>query len=274
MRSLKIYLILFLSFLLAFPALVTAQTLMMATTTSTDNTGLLDELAPQFKKDTGITLKWTAVGTGKALEIGRNCDVDLLMVHAPGAEEEFVKKGYGIDRTQIMYNDFVVIGPARDPAGIKGLPVTAALQKIAGEKALFVSRGDASGTHKKELSLWEKAGVQIPVNEPWYLETGQGMISTIRVALERDGYTLTDRGTYIKHAHIQGGNPSMKILVQGEPVLFNQYSAIAINPARCKNVKYDPAQKFIDWITSKRTQNFIANYKLLGKPLFTPNAGK
>ncbi|MFP4226630.1 MAG: substrate-binding domain-containing protein [Desulfobacterales bacterium] len=274
MSLLKIYVILFLFFILTFPALVTAQTLMMATTTSTDNTGLIDELAPQFKKDTGITLKWTAVGTGKALEIGRNCDVDLLMVHAPGAEEEFVKKGYGIERTQIMYNDFVVIGPARDPADIEGLPVTAALKKIADERALFVSRGDASGTHKKELSLWETAGVQMPVNEPWYLETGQGMISTIRIAIERDGYTLTDRGTYIKHAHTQGGSPSMKILVQGEPVLFNQYSTIAINPARCKNVKYDPARKFIDWITSKRIQDFIANYKLLGKPLFTPNAGQ
>lgn len=274
MSLLKIYVTLVFVFLLAVPAVSPAQSLMMATTTSTDNTGLLDELAPKFKRDTGITLKWTAVGTGKALEIGRNCDVDILMVHAPEAEDEFVNKGYGADRTRIMYNDFVVIGPAKDPAGVKGLPVTAALKKIADERALFLSRGDASGTNKKELSLWKKAGVNMPVQGAWYLETGQGMLSTIRVARERDGYTIADRGTYIKHAHNQGGDPAMKILVQGDPALFNQYSAIAINPAHCENVKYDLAQKFIDWMTSTRIQNFIGNYKLLGKPLFTPNAGK
>ncbi|MCF8026011.1 MAG: substrate-binding domain-containing protein [Desulfobacteraceae bacterium] len=274
MSSFKFYATLLLAFFLIFPGFALGQSLMMATTTSTDNTGLLDELAPKFKADTGITLKWTAVGTGKALEIGRNCDVDILMVHAPAAEKEFVNNGHGVDRTQIMYNDFVIIGPAGDPAGIKGMSTDAAVRQIADKKALFVSRGDDSGTNKKELSLWKKAGVDLPAKAKWYLETGQGMISTIRVAVERDGYTLTDRGTYIKYAHNQGGSPELKILVEGDPVLFNQYSAIAINPDRCEDVKYDLAKQFISWITSAEIQNFIGNYKLLGKQLFTPNAGQ
>jgi len=269
----KRYATLFFTLFIVFPALALGQSLMMATTTSTDNTGLLDKLAPKFKQDTGITLKWTAVGTGKALEIGRNCDVDVLMVHAPAAEKKFVKNGYGVDRTQIMYNDFVIIGPAGDPAGIKGMATGAAMQQIAGKNALFVSRGDDSGTNKKERSLWDKAGVDLPAKAKWYLETGQGMISTIRVASERDGYTLTDRGTYIKYAHNHDGNPDLKVLVEGDPVLFNQYSAIAINPERCKSVKYDLAKQFISWITSEDIQEFIGNYKLLGKQLFTPNAG-
>ena len=270
----KLYAALFLTFCLMFPATAPGQSLMMATTTSTDNTGLLDELAPKFKQDTGVTLKWTAVGTGKALEIGRNCDVDVLLVHAPGAEKAFVGSGYGVDRTQIMYNDFIIIGPAGDPAGIKGMATNAAMRKIAGEKALFVSRGDDSGTNKKERSLWDKAGVDLPAKAKWYLETGQGMISTIRVASERDGYTLTDRGTYIKYAHNHDGNPDLKVLVEGDPVLFNQYSAIAINPERCEDVKSDMAKRFIGWITSADVQKFIGNYKLLGKQLFTPNAGE
>ncbi|MCF8095987.1 MAG: substrate-binding domain-containing protein [Desulfobacteraceae bacterium] len=274
MSSLKFYLSFFLVFFLIFPAFALGQSLMMATTTSTDNTGLLDELAPKFKQDTGITLKWTAVGTGKALEIGRNCDVDVLMVHAPAAEKEFVNNGYGVDRTQIMYNDFIIIGPEDDPAGIKGMSVKEAMQKMADEKSLFVSRGDDSGTNKKELSLWDNADVNLPDKAEWYLAVGQGMMSTIRVAVERGGYTLADRGTYIKYAHNQGGDPSLKIMVEGDPVLFNQYSAIAVNPERCKNVHYELAEKFIDWITSKKIQSFTGNYKLLGKQLFTPNAGE
>ena len=273
MSSFKLYAALFLTFCLMLPAAAPAQSLMMATTTSTDNTGLLDELAPKFKQDTDITLKWTAVGTGKALEIGRNCDVDVLLVHAPAAEKQFVDNGYGVNRTQIMYNDFVIIGPDRDPGGIRGMNTNAAMDKIADENALFVSRGDDSGTNKKERALWDKAGVDLPAKAEWYLETGQGMISTIRVAAEREGYTLTDRGTYIKYAHTHGGDPDLKVLVEGDPVLFNQYSAIAINPDRCGSVKYDLAKQFINWITSEDIQEFIGNYKLLGKQLFTPNAG-
>ncbi|MFP3981908.1 MAG: substrate-binding domain-containing protein [Desulfobacterales bacterium] len=272
MSSFRLSAALFWTFFLMFPASVPAQSLMMATTTSTDNTGLLDELAPKFKDDTGITLKWTAVGTGRALEIGRNCDVDLLLVHAPAAEKKFVDNGYGVVRTQIMYNDFVIIGPDRDPAGIRGMDTNAAMKKIAEEKSLFVSRGDDSGTNKKERALWHEAGVKPPAKAKWYLETGQGMIGTIRVAAERNGYTLTDRGTYIKYAHNQDGSPPLKILVQGDPELFNQYSAIAVNPDRCENIDYEMAQEFINWITAGQAQEFIGSYKLLGKPLFTPNA--
>lgn len=274
MNLFRSFTMLLFAFLIVLPAPAIGQSLMMATTTSTDNTGLLDALAPKFEQDTGIILKWTAVGTGKALEIGRNCDVDILLVHAPEAEKAFVDKGYGVDRTKVMYNDFVIIGPPGDPANIAGLPVIEAMRRIHNEKALFISRGDESGTNKKELSLWEKAGVEKPGKGKWYLETGQGMLSSIRVAIERGGYTLTDRGTYIKYAHNQEGDPELKILVEGDPGLFNQYSVIAVNPQRCENVKYDHAKKFIEWITSEETQAIIGKFELLGKPLFSPNAGE
>ena len=249
-----------------------ADSLMLATTTSTDNTGLMDVLAPKFKKDTGIELKWTAVGTGKALEMGKNCDVDVLLVHAPDAEKKYVADGYGKDRTQVMYNDFVIIGPKDDPDGIKGVFVKEAMKKLAAGKAPFVSRGDNSGTNKKEISLWKAAGMPVPDHEKWYIQTGQGMISTINVATEKGGYTMTDRGTYIKFSDNYRGNPPLTVLVEGDPVLFNQYSIIAVNPAHCKNAKYDPAKKFTQWMTSKEIQNFIGNFKLLNKKLFIPNA--
>ncbi|MFW6415300.1 MAG: substrate-binding domain-containing protein [Thermodesulfobacteriota bacterium] len=254
------------------PGSLSARDLMMATTTSTDNTGLLDYLAPKFEQDTGIDLKWTAVGTGKALEIGRNCDVDVLLVHAPRVEKRYVKNGYGVDRTQIMYNDFVIIGPSEDPANIRGKSVNRALNAICRNNALFVSRGDDSGTNQKELSLWKNADIDLPDRAKWYMETGQGMLSTIRISAERNGYTMTDRGTYIKYSDSFEGDPPLDILVQGDSALFNQYSVLAINPERCDNVKYDLARKFIEWIASDKIQNTIADYKLLGRTLFTPNA--
>lgn len=249
-----------------------AESLMMATTTSTDNTGLLDVLAPGFRKDTGIELRWTAVGTGKALEMGRNCDVDVLLVHAPAAEEKFVAGRYGKDRTEVMYNDFVIIGPPEDPAGLKGMPVVQAMKRLAAREAVFVSRGDDSGTNKKEISLWKEAGMEVPDKEEWYVQTGQGMIATINVATEKGGYTMTDRGTYIKFSHNHGGNPPLVVLVEGNPVLFNQYSVLAVNPENCPNVRYDLARKFTEWITSSGAQALIGEFELLGKKLFTPNA--
>lgn len=249
-----------------------AKQLMMATTTSTDNTGLLDYLAPEFQKATGVELKWTATGTGKALKLGENCDVDILMVHAPAAEKEFVGKGFGTDRREVMYNDFVIIGPANDPAGVKGKSIKDALESIKSKQAVFVSRGDNSGTHKKELSLWEAANLPVPEKENWYVQSGQGMLTTINIAAERDGYTMTDRGTYIKYEDNLGGNPPLKILVEGDAVLLNQYSVIAVNPAHCAGVKYDLAEQFINWITGPAAQAYIKGFKLLGKPLFTPNA--
>jgi tungstate transport system substrate-binding protein len=246
--------------------------LMMATTTSTDNTGLLDYLAPKFKVATGIELKWTATGTGKALKLGENCDVDILMVHAPPAEKKFVKNGFGIDRREIMYNDFVIIGPAADAAGIKGKSIKDALQTIKAEQAIFVSRGDNSGTNKKELSLWKAADLPVPEKENWYVQSGQGMLATINIAAERNGYTMTDRGTYIKYEDNLKGNPPLKILVEGDAVLLNQYSVIAINQKHCPKAKYDTARQFIEWITGPEAQQLIKEFKLLGKPLFTPNA--
>lgn len=246
--------------------------LRMATTTSTDNTGLLDVLGPRFKADTGIELQWVAVGTGKALELGKNCDVDVLFVHAPEAERKFVQDGYGIDRREVMYNDFVLIGPAADPAGIKGQGVIEALKTVAERGAVFVSRGDASGTHKKELSLWEKAGVSGIDKETWYVQTGQGMLPTINVAAERQGYTLTDRGTFIKYEDQHKGNPPLVIMVEGDPGLFNQYSVISVNPERCPKVRRDLAAAFSDWVVSAPIQALIGDFKLMGKPLFVPNA--
>ncbi|MCF8114537.1 MAG: substrate-binding domain-containing protein [Desulfotignum sp.] len=246
--------------------------LMMATTTSTDNTGLLEYLAPEFTKDTGIGLKWVATGTGKALKLGENCDVDLLMVHAPEAEKQFVANGFGKDRREIMYNDFVVIGPVSDPAGITGKSVTAALKNIKEKQAVFVSRGDNSGTNKKEIFLWKAADLTLPEKENWYVQTGQGMLATINVSEEKNGYTMTDRGTYIKYAHTAGGDPKLKILVEGDDVLKNQYSVMAVNPGLCENVKYETALKFADWITSPRAQKLIAEFKLLDRVLFIPNA--
>ena len=183
------------------------KVLTMATTTSTDNTGLLDELAPKFQEATGIELRWTATGTGKALKLGENCDVDVLMVHAPAAEMKFVDAGFGVERKEIMYNDFVIIGAPDDPAGIKGKSIKDALGAIEASKSVFVSRGDNSGTHKKELSLWKAAGLPVPEKESWYVQTGQGMLNTINVAAEKNGYTMTDRGTYIKYENNMGGNP-------------------------------------------------------------------
>jgi tungstate transport system substrate-binding protein len=248
------------------------KVLMMATTTSTDNTGLLDYLAPAFTKATGIDLRWTAIGTGKALKMGQNCDVDVLLVHAPGAEKKFVDAGFGVNRRELMYNDFVIIGPTSDPAGIKGLPISKAMMGIQKSKALFVSRGDNSGTNKKEILLWKNAGMTVPDKEPWYMQAGQGMLATIQIAEQRNGYTMTDRGTYIKYSHNSGGNPVLKVIVEGDAILLNQYSAIAINTGNCPNAKFDLAMAFSDWMAGPEAQKMIKDFRLLGQQLFTPNA--
>ena len=268
----KACVILALTLVMAFPVMAADQVLMMATTTSTDNTGLLDYLAPHFTKATGVTLKWTAVGTGKALKLGQNCDVDVLLVHAPPAEKAYVKKGFGINRREIMYNDFVIIGPESDPAGIKGLSVVDALGAIRAKGALFASRGDNSGTNKKEIALWKSTGSVVPEKESWYVQTGQGMLATINIAAEGKGYTMTDRGTYIKYADTMKGNPPLKVLVEGDKILLNQYSVLAINPQRCPKAKLGLAAAFADWLAGSEAQGLIRDFTLLGKPLFVPNA--
>jgi len=258
--------------ILAISVQAEEKSLMMATTTSTDDTGLLDYLIPHFEKETGIALKWTATGTGKALKLGQDCNVDVLLVHAPAAEKTFIERGYGKDRKQVMYNDFVIIGPESDPAGVKGKNISDALSAIQGKQAMFMSRGDDSGTHKKEKSLWKETGIQQPDKEAWYVQTGQGMLATITVAEERGGYTMTDRGTYIKYNSQKGGNAPLKVLVEGDAILLNQYSVLTLDPKNCPKAKYDLALEFLNWMASANAQKLIGDFKLLGGKLFTPNA--
>ena len=250
------------------------ESLMMATTTSTDNTGLLDYLAPKFEKDTGTALKWVATGTGKALKMGGNCDVDILFVHAPASEKKFVNSGFGTDRQQVMYNDFVIVGPKSDPSKVNGMDPSAALQKIKKQTGKFFSRGDNSGTNKKELSLWKNAKVDTKAASTWYVQTGQGMLRTINMASEKDGYTMTDRGTWIKYMSQKAENNMMKVVVEGDKTLFNQYSVVTINKNKCSNVNPKLAKQFTSWINSTSTQKTIADFRLLGQALFIPNANR
>jgi len=260
-------------FLLGNYAIGEEQFILMATTTSTDNTGLLDYLAPVFKNDTGIELRWVSIGTGKALELGKNCDVDVLLVHAPEAEEEFILKGYGVNRCKVMYNDFVIVGREKDPAKLKGLSVKDAFKKLAERKYKFVSRGDDSGTHKRELYLWKSSSIPVPDRERWYLQSGQGMLVTLNLATEQKAYTLTDRGTYIIYRANYSGKVPLVIIVEGDEVLRNQYSVIAVNPKNCEGrTKYKLALEFIRWITSREVQELIGKYEMKGAKLFIPNA--
>ena len=260
------------SLLLAGNSQAADKELMMATTTSTDDTGLLDYLAPMVTKATGITVKWVGTGTGKALKMGEDCNADVLLVHAPAAEKKFVEAGFGINRREVMYNDFVVIGPTADPAAIKGKDVCTALKTILDTKTPFVSRGDDSGTHKMELSLWKDCALQAPDKESWYLQAGQGMMPTITMAAERGGYTLADRGTYIKYESDHQGKPPLAIILEGDKHLLNQYSVIEVNPQKCPNAKNDLARQYGDWMVSKEGQAAIGGFLLLNKQLFTPNA--
>lgn len=260
--------------MLAFGSLATAKApvLRMATTTSTDNTGLLDYLAPILLKDTGIEIQWVSVGTGKALEYGRNGDVDVVLTHDPAAEDKFMAEGAGANRRKVMYNDFVLIGPANDPAGVKGTPVVQAFANIAKKQQPLVSRADKSGTHSAELNLLKAAGVKNFDKAAWYVQTGQGMLKTINIADERKGYALTDRGTFIKYQAGLKGKPGLVIICEGDAQLLNKYSVMAVNPLKHSNAKYDLALKYIDWITSSKVQKDIANFKLEGKQLFFPEA--
>ncbi len=258
----------------AAPMALTADSILLATTTSTDDTGLLDYVAPLILNDTGVEMRWTSTGTGKALELGKNCDADLVLVHAPKAEQTFVEQGFGVNRRQVMFNDFVLIGPANDPAGIKGMGTAAALAKLAEKQATFVSRGDKSGTHMKELSLWKETSLPEPDKQAWYVAAGQGMLRTMAIAEEKKGYTLTDRGTFFKYESDHKGNPPLVVLVEGDAKLRNQYSVIELPGARCPKVKAAAAKKVADWWVSKAGQAAIAGFKLHGKQLFIANADK
>jgi tungstate transport system substrate-binding protein len=260
--------------LLAFAgSAAAAEPILVGTTTSTADTGLLDYLAPKILKDTGLEMRWIAVGTGKALEHGKNCDVDILMVHAPGAEKKFIAEGHGVSRTEFMFNDFVLVGPAKDPAKIKGKSAADAFKTIESAKASFASRGDDSGTDKLEKGLWKHAGLAVPDKAPWYIQVGQGMMVTLRMAAERGAYTITDRGTWIAYEAKEHGKSGLMILSEGDAALRNQYSIILLPPT-CSKIKHEAARKLQAWFVSPVGQKAIADFRIQGKQLFTPNAAK
>ena len=248
--------------LLAAPSFA-EERLRLATTTSTENSGLLAELLPPFEQANDCKVDVIAVGTGKAIKLGETGDVDVVLVHARTLEDKFVADGYGVDRRDVMYNDFVILGPPADPAGIAGLKDAAvALGKIAAAQATFVSRGDQSGTHVKEKELWTAGGVE-PVGD-WYLEAGLGMGEVITMATERLGYALADRGTYLAYKD----KTDLRVLVEGDERLFNPYGVIAVNPEKHPHVKFPLAEKFIDYLVSPEGQAAIAAYPRGGDPLF------
>jgi tungstate transport system substrate-binding protein len=246
-----------------------ADSIICASTTSTENSGLFDHLLPLFKNDTGIEVKVVARGTGAALEMGRRGDADVVLVHAKEQELQAVAEGFFVDRHDVMYNDFIIIGPPDDPASIKGIASTVeALKKIADQQAVFVSRGDQSGTHTKELAIWKQVNID-PVGNPWYLEVGQGMEKTQRIGDEKRAYVLTDRGTWLATRD----KLEMEILLEGDPILFNQYGVMAVNPEKHPHVKYEQAMEFIRWMISETGQAAIAGFRdKQGNPLFIPNA--
>jgi tungstate transport system substrate-binding protein len=246
-----------------------AKDLKMATTTSTDDSGLLKFLLPKYEARCGCKVRYTAVGTGNAIKLGENGDVDVLMVHARAAEDKFVAEGYGVNRRDLMYNDFVIVGPQSDPAKVRGMKdVLAALKKIKDSGATFVSRGDDSGTNKKELELWKAAGVD--PKGPHYLSIGQGMGQTLTLTGEKQAYTLADRATYATYKARTG----LEIVVEGAKQLLNPYGVIAVNPKRYPAVNYDGAMAFIDWLTSDEGQKAIAEFRPKGAQLFFPDYKK
>ncbi|MDD3295427.1 MAG: substrate-binding domain-containing protein [Geobacteraceae bacterium] len=248
------------------------KTIILATTTSTQDSGLLDELLPRFEKSTGYFVKTISVGSGQAMKMGEKGEADVLLVHSPDAEKKFVEQGFGVNRRLVMHNDFIILGPASDPAKIKGeKSARAALKKIAAANALFLSRGDNSGTHALEKKLWKATGLKYEGNK-WYQQTGLGMGQTLNVAAEKKGYTIADRGTYLAVKK----NLGLDILVEGDASLLNIYHVIQVNPAKWPKVNAAGAKAFADFMVAKKTQAIVKTYgvKKYGAPLFFPDAGK
>jgi tungstate transport system substrate-binding protein len=248
------------------------KTIILATTTSTQDSGLLDVLLPIFEKKTGYFVKTIAVGSGQAMAMGQKGEADVLLVHSPDAEKKFIAEGYGINRRLIMHNDYIIVGPSEDPAKIKRMKsAQGSFKKIALAKALFLSRSDKSGTHVKERDIWEAAGIN-PEVEKWYQQTGLGMGQTLSVAAEKKGYTLADRGTYLALKK----NLGLDILVEGDAILLNIYHVIEVNPAKWSKVNSAGAKAFADFMVSKETQDIIKTFGVdkFGSPLFFPDAGK
>ena len=254
----------------AAPARAQDKSIVVASTTSTQDSGLFSHILPLFKAKTGIDVKVVAQGTGQALDTGRRGDADVLFVHAKAQEEKFVADGFGVKRYPVMYNDFVLIGPRSDPAGIKGMTdVAEALKAIKSKGASFISRGDRSGTHIAELDLWKAAGIDIGKDKgPWYKEIGQGMGAALNTASAANAYVLADRGTWLSFKN----RGDLDILVAGDKRLFNQYGVMLVNPEKHPHVKKALGQAFIDWLVSPEGQNAIADYKINGQELFFPNA--
>lgn len=245
------------------------QYIVVASTTSTQSSGLFDYILPQFEAETDIEVRVVAVGTGQAIRIAERGDADVLFVHHQPSEERFVAAGYGVNRRDVMYNDFVIVGPAADPAGIEGTKdASAALAAIVQARAPFVSRGDDSGTHKKELSLWDAAGIDpSTASGAWYRETGSGMGAALNTAAAMDAYTLTDRGSWLSFRN----RGDLGVLSQGDPRLFNQYGVILVNPARHPHVRAEAGRRFLEWLTSRDGQEAIAAYRVRDQQLFFPN---
>jgi tungstate transport system substrate-binding protein len=256
--------------LVASPTLAQNKSIVVASTTSTRDSGLFGHILPLFKAKTSIEVRVVAQGTGQALDTGRRGDADVVFVHAKAQEEKFLAEGYGVKRYPVMYNDFVLIGPKNDPAGIKGMTdIAAALKAIKAKAAPFISRGDRSGTHSAELKLWKAAGIDIAKDKgPWYNEIGQGMGAALNTASAANAYVLSDRGTWISFKN----RGELDIAVQGDKRLFNQYGVMLVNPAKHPSVKKELGQVFIDWLISPAGQKAIAEYKIGGKQLFFPNA--
>ena len=250
-------------------AIAEDRSIVVASTTSTQDSGLFGYLLPIFKAKTGIDVKVVAQGTGQALDTARRGDADVVFVHAKAQEDKFVAEGYGVKRFDVMYNDFVLVGPKSDPAGVKGKDIEAALKAISEKAAPFVSRGDRSGTHTAELALWKQAGIDIAAARgPWYREIGQGMGAALNTANALNAYVLSDRGTWISVKN----RGDLVIAVEGDKRLFNQYGVILVNPEKHPNVKKELGQAFIDWLISPAGQKAIADYKIDGQQLFFPNA--
>ena len=245
--------------------------IVVQSTTSTQNSGLYDHILPRFRENTGIEVRVVAVGTGQAIRNAANGDGDVLLVHAKRAEEKFVADGYGVARFDVMYNDFVIVGPPDDPAGIAGMTdAVAALGRIAGAGSPFASRGDDSGTHKAELGLWQAAGIDVEAaSGGWYRETGSGMGATLNIGIGMGAYVMTDRATWISF----GNKANHRVAVEGDPRLFNQYGIILVNPEVRPNVKAGLGQRFIDWVLSEDGQAAIGSFRVDGRQLFFPNAG-
>ncbi len=271
-RNVLLLHILFIYILAVAPAGAQSRFITVASTTSTEQSGLFRHILPIFEKKTGVQVRVVALGTGQALDMARRGDADVVFVHARAAEEKFIAEGYGVERLPVMYNDFVLIGPKSDPAKIAGgKDILEGLRKVKAAAAPFVSRGDRSGTHMAEIELWRMAGIGIEKDRgPWYRDTGQGMGPALNTASSMNGYILADRGTWISFKN----RGDLAILVEGDPRLFNQYGVILVNPEKHKHVKKEMGQAFIDWIVSPEGQKAIAGYKIGGEQLFFPNAGQ